>query len=378
MLMSCGKQNSNRSSFSIIKKKKRQTVSVVHLIYVFKCLGPTHGTSPKQNLPAQSFSLSPLCHGAACQRCDATPGCSDDDQVQALSVTARHVSVAMRPQDAEMTTKCRQLHTPTNILLLSLAVSDLLVGLVVIPFDVYLKTSCWTLGDVLCSLGFYLSFAVTSVSVGNVVLISADRYVAICDPLHYNTKVTVKRVQLCVCLCWFSSFLYCSIILKDQLTHPDGYISCYGECAFGGVYETGVGDLVVTFLLPLSIIVTLYTRVFVVAVSQARAMRSHVTSVKLQHPVSVRAKTSELKAARTLGVLVLVFIVCFCPYYIRSLAGDKNIISYVPEYAVCFYYFNSCLNPLIYVLFYPWFRRAVGLVVNLHILQPGTCGYNIL
>nr|XP_057937974.1 uncharacterized protein LOC131135736 isoform X9 [Doryrhamphus excisus] len=106
MLMSCGKQNSNRSSFSIIKKKKRQTVSVVHLIYVFKCLGPTHGTSPKQNLPAQSFSLSPLCHGAACQRCDATPGCSDDDQVQALSVTARHVSVAMRPQDAEMTTKC--------------------------------------------------------------------------------------------------------------------------------------------------------------------------------------------------------------------------------------------------------------------------------
>nr|XP_057937984.1 trace amine-associated receptor 13c-like [Doryrhamphus excisus] len=272
----------------------------------------------------------------------------------------------------------RQLHTPTNLLLLSLAVSDFLVGLLVTPVHIYRRTSCWTLGDVFCSLWFYITFLVTCASVGNMVLISADRYVAICDPLHYNTKVTVKRVQLCVCLCWFFSLLLCSIILKDGLTHPGKANSCYGECFPGVDFEGGLVDLIMVFILPFSIIVTLYTRVFVVAVSQARAMRSHVTSVKLQHPVSVRAKTSELKAARTLGVLVLVFLMCLCPYYSVSLAGDNKIISSFANYAPHLYDLNSCLNPLIYVLFYPWFRRAVRRVVTLHILQPGSWGDNIL
>ncbi|XP_054642413.1 trace amine-associated receptor 1-like [Dunckerocampus dactyliophorus] len=272
----------------------------------------------------------------------------------------------------------RQLHTPTNHLLLSLAVSDVLVGLLVIPVEIYMRTSCWTLGDVLCCLWVYMTVTLTSVSVGNMVLISADRYVAICDPLHYNTKVTVKRVQLCVCLCWFFALLLCSIIVKDQLAHPGKYYSCYGECVIGIDFEGGIFDLVVTFVLPLSIIITLYMRVFVVAVSQAQTMRSHVTSVKLQHSVKGRAKKSELKAARTLGVLVLVFLMCLCPFYSLSLAHDKKIMSLFAKYASYLYELNSCLNPLLYALFYPWFRRAVRHIVTLHILQPGSCGDSIM
>ncbi|XP_054644188.1 trace amine-associated receptor 13c-like [Dunckerocampus dactyliophorus] len=268
----------------------------------------------------------------------------------------------------------RQLHTPTNLLLLSLAVSDCLVGLLVIPGEILRHTSCWTLGDVQCLWYNYLAYFVTSVSVGNMVLISADRYVAICDPLHYNTKVTVRRVQLCVCLCWFFALLYCSIILKDQLMQLGKNKSCYRRCAVVIDYYAGVVDVVVTFILPLSIIITLYMRVFVVAVSQARAMRSHVTSVTLQHSVTVRAKKSELKAARTLGVLVLVFLMCFCPFYIGTLTGVASYLRFV----IIVFYFNSCLNPLIYALFYPWFRRAVRHIVTLHILQPGSWGDSIL
>ncbi|XP_061924501.1 trace amine-associated receptor 13c-like [Entelurus aequoreus] len=271
----------------------------------------------------------------------------------------------------------RQLHTPTNVLLLSLAVSDFLVGLLVLPIKIYMRISCWTFGDVLCSLWFYMTVSLTSVSVGNMVLISADRYVAICDPLHYNTKVTVKKIQLCVCFCWFSAFLLGCIISKEGLTHPEKSNSCYGECVIGIDFEGGIIDLIVVFIIPLSIIITLYMRVFVVAVSQARAMRSHVTSVK-PHSVTVRAKTSELKAARTLSVLVLVFLMCLCPYYIVSFAGDNKILSSFANYVQFLYILNSFFNPLIYALFYPWFRRAIKHIVTLHILQPGSCGDNIL
>ncbi|XP_061775431.1 trace amine-associated receptor 1-like [Nerophis ophidion] len=270
----------------------------------------------------------------------------------------------------------RQLHTPTNFLLLSLAVSDFLVGLLLIPGQIILQTPCWTLGDVLCFLYNYVSYFMTSASVINMVLISVDRYVAICDPLHYNTKVTVKKVQLCIGLCWFFVLLYCSILFWDQLAHPGKYQSCYGECAAVFDFTTGMFDLVVNFILPLNIIVILYMKVFMVALSQARAMRSNVTSVKPQHAVTVRAKKSELKAARTLGVLVLIFLMCFCPFYIVALAGVSSG-SYL-TFVVNLFYFNSFLNPVVYALFYSWFRRAIRHIITLQILQPGSWGDNIL
>ncbi|XP_018552870.1 trace amine-associated receptor 13c-like [Lates calcarifer] len=272
----------------------------------------------------------------------------------------------------------RQLHTPTNILLLSLAVSDFLVGLLLMPGEILRNTSCWFLGDLMCSLFTYVSIIIISASIGDMVLISVDRYVAICDPLHYTTRVTGRRVKLCVCLCWLCSVFYSGLFVKDGLTQPDRHSSCYGECVIVIDHFVGVVDLVLTFIFPVTIIIILYMRVFVVAVSQARAMRSHITAVTLQRSASLTTKKSELKAARTLGVLVVVFLICFCPYYGVSLAGD-NLFNTSPASIVFFLFdFNSCLNPVIYALFYPWFRKAVKLIVTLQILQPGSCEANIL
>ncbi|XP_030614724.1 trace amine-associated receptor 13c-like [Archocentrus centrarchus] len=269
----------------------------------------------------------------------------------------------------------RQLHTPTNILLLSLAVSDFLVGLVLLPREILRSISCWFLGDLACSLYNYVSFIVTSASVGDVVLISIDRYVAICDPLHYPTRITDRRVKLCVCLCWLCSGLYSNLFV--DFTQPGKQHSCYGECGIIINFIADTTDLVVTFIVPVSVIIVLYMRVFVVAVSQARAMRSHVTAVTLQLSVTL-TKKSELKAARTLGVLVAVFLICFCPYYCAIIVGFKVLNSLIPPFVLYLFYFNSCLNPLIYALFYPWFRKAVKLIISLRILQPGSCEVNIL
>ncbi|XP_020568877.1 trace amine-associated receptor 13c-like [Oryzias latipes] len=272
---------------------------------------------------------------------------------------------------------CRQLHTPTNILLLSLAVSDFLVGLLLMPGEILRNTACWFLGDLMCSLYNYVSCIITSTSVGDMVLISVDRYVAICDPLHYPSRVTERRVKVCVCLCWLCSALYNSGIVMSDLTQPGRYNSCHGECVIAVIYVVGSLDLVLTFIVPVFVIVVLYMRVFVVAVSQARAMRSHVTAVTLQLSVAATSKKSELKAARTLGVLMLVFLTCFCPYYCVSLAGDELISDSSASYSLFLFYLNSTLNPLIYAMFYPWFRKAVSLIVTLQILHPSSSEVNI-
>ncbi|XP_037644960.1 trace amine-associated receptor 13c-like isoform X2 [Sebastes umbrosus] len=275
-------------------------------------------------------------------------------------------------------TQTGQLHTPTNILLLSLAVSDFLVGLLLMPGELIRKTSCWFFGDLMCSLYKYLSYIITYASVGVMVLISVDRYVAICDPLHYTSRITVNRVKLFVCLCWLCSVCYGSLVVKDDLTQPGRYHSCYGECLIVIDVIAGTVDLVLTFIVPVTVIVVLNMRVFAVAVSQARAMRSHITAVTLRLSVTQTANKSELKAARTLGVLVVVFLICFCPYYCFTLASENMTNSSNTFFVLFLFYFNSCLNPVIYALFYSWFRKAVILIVTLQILQPGSREANIL
>ncbi|XP_067371477.1 trace amine-associated receptor 13c-like [Channa argus] len=272
----------------------------------------------------------------------------------------------------------RQLHKPTNFLLLSLSISDFIVGLVFMPGEILRKTSCWYLGNFMCSLYMYFTILSICVSVGNIVLISIDRHMAICDPLHYPTRVTVRRARVCILLCWFCSIFYSSLFVKNDPNQKDRATSCYGKCLFQTDYILGTVDVFVTFIIPVTVIVVLYVRVFVVAVSQARAMRSHITAVTLQHSVTVTSRKSELKAARTLGVLVAVFLLCFCPFYCLSLAGPNILRTSYGILVLCLICFNSCLNPLIYALFYPWFRRAVKLIVTLQILQHGSCEANVL
>uniref|UniRef100_A0A3Q3FPB3 G-protein coupled receptors family 1 profile domain-containing protein n=1 Tax=Kryptolebias marmoratus TaxID=37003 RepID=A0A3Q3FPB3_KRYMA len=263
---------------------------------------------------------------------------------------------------------CRKLHSPTNFFLLSLAVSDCMVGFL-ISFQIILIDGCWYLGDLMCALYLVLDYVITSASGGTMVLISIDRYVAICYPLHYNSKVTVGRTKICVSLCWICSVLFHSLLLKKNLQKPGRYNSCSGECVVVVDYIGGVLDLLFSFIGPVTVIIVLYLRVFVVAVSQARSMRSHVAAVTLQGSVRVTAKKSEMKAAMILGIVVVVFLLCTCPYYCVTLMAQDAGVS-ASSVAFLLFYFNSTLNPLIYALFYPWFRKSVKLILTLQILKP--------
>ncbi|XP_035860460.1 trace amine-associated receptor 1-like [Sander lucioperca] len=272
----------------------------------------------------------------------------------------------------------RQILTSQLLLFGSMVLFSFPPGLLLMPGEIFRPTSCWYFGDFVCATYALLSVIIPSASIGDIVLISVDRYVAICDPLHYTTKVTARRVKFCVCLCWLCSFSYSLLFVKDLPTQNVTDISCYGECL---LYSDDISlffDLLVNFIVPVTVIIALYLRVFAVAVSQARAMRSHITAVTLQHSVTPKAKKSELKAARKLGVLVVVFLICFCPLYTLGLEHFISFIVSIKPFLNILFCFNSCLNPVMYAFLYPWFRKAVKLIVTLQILQPGSSETNML
>ena len=224
--------------------------------------------------------------------------------------------------------------------------------------------TCWLLGRLMCALTPYLSYCLLSASLGNMVLISIDRYLAICDPLLYSSKITLNRVKVLICLCWACSLLYNGLVLMGHLAWPDRYSSCHGECVVVISHISGTLDLFFSFVGPCTVMVVLYMRVFVVAVSQVRVIRLQTVTV------TPTAKKSERKAATTLGIVIAVFLMCFCPYYYPALAGEDTSTS-LSYYAVLSWIMliNSCVNPLIYALFYPWFRKAIKLIFTLRILQ---------
>uniref|UniRef100_A0A3P8PD53 G-protein coupled receptors family 1 profile domain-containing protein n=2 Tax=Astatotilapia calliptera TaxID=8154 RepID=A0A3P8PD53_ASTCA len=272
----------------------------------------------------------------------------------------------------------KKLHTPTNLLLLSLAVSDCLVGLLIL-FQIIIIDGCWFLGEFMCSMYFLLDYIITSASLGTMVLISIDRYVAICYPLHYSTKVTPKRTKACVYLCWICSSVFHCLVLKENLVQPGRYNSCYGECVVVVGHAFGVADLLLSFIGPVIVIVVLYLNIFVVAMTQARALRSHIAALTHEGSVSTNVKKSEMKAVRTISVVIIVFLICLCPYFGVTLSGQDAMLSASSvAFVMCLFYLNSCLNPLIYALFYPWFRKSVKQIVTLKILKSGSCDTNIM
>ncbi|XP_037344733.2 trace amine-associated receptor 13c-like, partial [Pungitius pungitius] len=267
----------------------------------------------------------------------------------------------------------KQLQTPTNLLLLSLAISDFFVGLFMI-FQIMILDGCWLLSDLMCSLWLILASTIICSSIGTMVLISVDRYVAICYPLHYSTKVKPKTVQVCVCLCWMFAAFYNCVLMKNNLQQPGRYNSCIGECVLDIDYIANFFDLIVSFLFPITVIIILYIRIFGVAVYQARAMRSHIAVVTMK----VTVKKSEMKAARNLGVVVVVFLICVFPYYCFVLTSQNNVYTVSSATIVLWlFHFNSCLNPLIYAILYPWFRKSIKVIFTLQILKPGSYRTNM-
>ncbi|XP_031661908.1 trace amine-associated receptor 13c-like [Oncorhynchus kisutch] len=261
----------------------------------------------------------------------------------------------------------KQLHTPTNLLILSLAASDLLVGLIVIPVTtVAIMESCWGLGEYFCVFFGYITSLCTSLSLGNLVLISIDRYVAVCDPLLYHSKIRITRMMCCISITWCCCIIYraANVQFFVRIQVPS---RCLKECTtVEGSVWVNITDIVITMVVPCSVIITLYVKIFVVARSQARKVFSKeapsVSGVK-----TVQANKSERKTAKTLSIVVFNYFICWIPFLFvfvfSSILSNKFIAYFIHFMGLV----NSLINPIIYAFLYPWFKVTAKCILSLNL-----------
>uniref|UniRef100_A0A8C4RHJ5 G-protein coupled receptors family 1 profile domain-containing protein n=1 Tax=Erpetoichthys calabaricus TaxID=27687 RepID=A0A8C4RHJ5_ERPCA len=211
----------------------------------------------------------------------------------------------------------KQLHTPTNMFVVSLAVADFFVGMIVMPFQFStLIEHCWYFGDLMCFFHYGVYLLLTSASVCNLVFISLDRYLAVCNPFFYNARVTVSRSLFCVFLSWLSSLLYILAYIYSEGNYFRE--DCVGVCEFDYISAWGLADLLFTFILPFSVMTCLYTRIIIVASRHARAIRSVKQKADSSKNRKNKISKSERKAAKTLGTVVATFMLCWLPSLLMS------------------------------------------------------------
>ncbi|KAI5087109.1 trace-amine-associated receptor family member, partial [Silurus meridionalis] len=184
---------------------------------------------------------------------------------------------------------------------------------------------------------------------------------------------TVVSSNWCVCLAYSITFYYFNISFMN-------FLLCPGECFLILNQVWTVIDLVYSFIFPLSVIIISYCLVFLIAKKHATAIRELNNHTRPQtQKITSHSMKSERKAAKVLGILVAVFLVFLLPYYIYSLLGD--VIELQGETIYKFIIvgcLNGTINPFIYAMFYPWFRRCIKLIITLQIFQTDSALINIL
>uniref|UniRef100_A0A1A8MKQ4 5-hydroxytryptamine receptor 1B n=2 Tax=Nothobranchius TaxID=28779 RepID=A0A1A8MKQ4_9TELE len=295
----------------------------------------------------------------------------------------------------------RKLHTPANFLIASLAVTDLLVSILVMPISaLYTVCQTWTLGQVVCDIWLSSDITCCTASILHLCVIALDRYWAITDAVEYSKKRTPARAAGMIATAWVIAI---SISLPPffwRQVKAEEVTSCNvnTDHIFYTIYSTFGA-----FYIPTLLLIALYGRIYVEArkriLKQAHNKPGkRLTSAHLitNSPGSVASTTSlnygtneasscssvsqvkvtvsdallekkrisaarERKATKTLGIILGAYIICWLPFFIYTLL--------VPLCESCFHpglfdmftwlgYLNSLINPIIYTMSNEDFKQA--------------------
>ncbi|KAF0875618.1 5HT1D protein, partial [Crocuta crocuta] len=99
-----------------------------------------------------------------------------------------------------------KLHTPANYLIGSLAMTDLLVSIWVMPISIaYTITHTWSFGQILCDIWLSSDITCCTASILHLCAIALDRYWAITDALEYSKRRTAGRAAAMIATVWVIS-----------------------------------------------------------------------------------------------------------------------------------------------------------------------------
>ena len=242
--------------------------------------------------------------------------------------------------------KTSSLPKTLKTLLLSLAVSDVAVGLVNQPFYTSILIKLIQQSNPGCNtykVFHIITYLFSLASFLGVVAVSVDRFLAIHLHLRYQELVTHKRVVSVVISIWvISAFLAFSIFAVSR--HLYSYI------------------MVILVVLGAILLTIVYIRIYLVV----RQHKNQIQVLQVQqvaHADQLANLSSLIKSTVGIFYVYVVFLVCYLPYLISLIAtkmnGPSNVLKGCFVFSLTLVFLNSSLNPVIYSWKMRHIRHAV-------------------
>ncbi|XP_040904829.1 5-hydroxytryptamine receptor 4-like [Toxotes jaculatrix] len=289
----------------------------------------------------------------------------------------------------------QSLRTPTNAFVVSLAVADFLVAVLVMPFSLVRSIDSWHFGRSFCRAHFLLDVTFCTSSIFNLSCVALDRYIAVCDPLHYPVRMSPRRVAMLLLLCWTLPLVISSLCvsLGMHTQSPPAVLSSRTQQDFHTCMATfnvpyAFATSTVSFFIPMGFMLFAYGKIFMAALKQARwihAVEHHTGQLQMslspmrtdstrrvQAHMERYSLKKERKAAKTLGLIMGVFLLCWLPFFCMNVINPLKGYSINPlvlEASLWLGYANSSLNPILYALLNKNYRHAFVAMLDCGILS---------
>lgn len=150
--------------------------------------------------------------------------------------------------------------------ILSLAIADLIVGLIVMPISsAYVLTGDWIFGIMVCQFWLVIDYTASTASIFNLLILSLDRYWSIRSPLKYLCKRTKKRALAMIGVVWLLAASWVLPIMgwhrvvgTGERKHADDV--CETEFSDNVLFKLTTSAI--NFIIPMTLMVVLYIKIY--------------------------------------------------------------------------------------------------------------------
>ena len=266
--------------------------------------------------------------------------------------------------------KTKTMRKPINFLIVNMAMSDLIVPIFMIPWDIqwlYINSFLigGPLGQALCKLVVSLRMVSIAVSIESLVLIAVDRFGAVVFPLR-SPLISSKLCPFFILATWiiamavFSPFLFAFKLVEypGRLVCALSWKEVFGESSSYENYFASI--FMIFYLIPLVLIAILYIIIYI-------KLKSQKTPGEQSANAGQQRKQRERNVLKMAIAIVLGFAVCWLPLLIVFVF---SVFLFATDIWSCgFQYFvffatlmsrvNCAMNPCICFIFCKNYRTGL-------------------
>ncbi|XP_064609483.1 cholecystokinin receptor type A-like [Liolophura sinensis] len=293
----------------------------------------------------------------------------------------------------------KRMRTVTNVFLINLSVSDLLLALFCMPFTLIpplMKN--FIFGEAICVLIRYLQAVSVGVSCFTLVAISLERYFAICQPLKSRSWQTLSHSYKTIAICWVLSISFMiPIAMYNKLVPLENDRFACREIWYNPEWKkayTILLDLVLLFfpvvIMSLSygmIVRTLWMGIKMemrsekdegeeaetMMTSETASSKGSTASTRgrldygrvMRQANSEKSRAAKKRVIKMLFAVVLEFFICWTPLYVTTTwiifdydSVERHITPMAMSFIYLLSYVSSCCNPITYCFMNRKFRQG--------------------